>query len=29
MTGFDRVGDGFFDKRPRQSDLTELPLCVG
>jgi hypothetical protein len=26
MTGFDRVGDGFFDERPRRSDLTELPL---
>jgi hypothetical protein len=29
MTGFDRVRDGFFDERPRWSDLTELPLCVG
>jgi hypothetical protein len=28
MTGFDRVRDGFFDERPRRSDLTELPLCV-
>ena len=26
MTGFDRVRDGFFDERPRRSDLTELPL---
>ena len=29
MTGFDRVGDGFFDERPRWSDLSELPLCDG
>ena len=29
MTGFDRARDGFFDERPRRSDLTELPLCVG
>jgi hypothetical protein len=29
MTGFDRVGDGFFDERRRRSDLTELPLCDG
>ena len=29
MTGFDRVRDGFFDERPRRSDLTEQPLCVG
>ena len=29
MTGFDRVRDGLFDERPRRSDLTELPLCVG
>ena len=29
MTGFDRVRDGFFDERPRRSDLTELPLCDG
>ena len=29
MTGFDRVGDGFFDERPRRSDLTELPLGEG
>src|SRR5262249_4848487 len=29
MSGFDRVGDGFFDERPRWFDLTELPLCVG
>src|SRR5215472_14438281 len=26
---FDRVRDGFFDERPRWSDLTELPLGVG
>jgi len=26
MTDFDRVRDGFFDERPRRSDLTELPL---
>jgi len=29
MTGFDRGRDGFFDERPRWSDLAELPLCVG
>ena len=29
VTGFDRVRDGFFDERPRRSDLTELPLGVG
>src|SRR5262249_5047728 len=29
MTGFDCVRNGFFDERPRRSDLTELPLCVG
>jgi hypothetical protein len=29
MTGFDRARDGFFDERPRRSDLTEGPLCVG
>jgi hypothetical protein len=29
VSGFDRVRDGFFDERPRRSDLTELPLCVG
>jgi hypothetical protein len=29
MTRFDRVGDGFFDERPRRSDLTEQPLCDG
>jgi len=29
MTGFDRVRDGFFKERPRRSDLTEQPLCVG
>ena len=29
MTGFDRVRDGFFDERPRRSDLTEQPLCSG
>jgi hypothetical protein len=29
MTGFDRVCDGFFDERPRRSDLTELPLGDG
>jgi hypothetical protein len=29
VTGFDRGRDGFFDERPRWSDLTELPLCVG
>jgi hypothetical protein len=29
MTGFDRMGDRSFDERPRRSDLTELPLCVG
>src|SRR5262249_21380586 len=28
MTGFDRVRDGFFDKRSRRFDLTELPPCV-
>ena len=27
MTGFDRVRDGFFDERPRRSDLTEQRLC--
>src|SRR6516225_9501728 len=27
MTGFDRVRGGFFDDRPRRSDLTEQPLC--
>src|SRR6516225_9818188 len=27
MTGFDRVRDGFFDERPRRSNLTEQPLC--
>ena len=27
MTGFDRVRDGFFDERPRRSDLAEVPLC--
>src|SRR6516164_6469761 len=26
MTGFDRVRDGFFDERPRRSDVTEQPL---
>jgi hypothetical protein len=29
MPGFDSVGNGFFDQRPRWSDLTELPLGVG
>jgi hypothetical protein len=29
MTGFDRGRDSFFDERPRWSDLTEQPLCVG
>ena len=29
MIGFDRARDGFFDERPRWSDLTELPLCDG
>ena len=29
MTDFDRVRDGFLNERPRRSDLTELPLCVG
>ena len=29
MTGLDRLRDGFFDERPRRSDLTELPLGVG
>jgi hypothetical protein len=28
MTGFDRARDGFFDERPRWSDLTELPLYI-
>src|SRR5215472_1034486 len=27
MTGFDRARDGFFDERPRWSDLAEVPLC--
>jgi muconolactone delta-isomerase len=27
MAGFDRMRDGFFDERPRWSDLTEQPLC--
>jgi hypothetical protein len=29
MTGFDRVGNGFFDECSRWSNLTELPLCDG
>jgi hypothetical protein len=29
MTGFHRVRDGFFDERPRGSDLTKLPLSDG
>jgi hypothetical protein len=29
MTGFDRVRDGFFDERPRRSDLTEQPFGDG
>src|SRR5215469_4794271 len=27
MTDFGGVRDGFFDERPRRSDLTEQPLC--
>ena len=27
VIGFDSVSDGFFDERPRRSDLTEQPLC--
>jgi len=29
MIGFDRERNGFFDERPRWSDLTELPLGEG
>jgi hypothetical protein len=29
MTGFGRMGDGFFDERPSKSDLTQQPLCDG
>ena len=29
MTGFDRVRDGFFDERPRRSDVTERPVGAG